>query len=92
MELRKAAQGKGLKLLSEDGIEKALAGITTVEEVARVCEEHMDLKASAAAAVELQPVIGAPGAAAPVMARKPQVKEADISQYSDKIANWLNRK
>ena len=36
-ELRKSATAHGLKTMKEDGIEKALKGITTIEEVFRVC-------------------------------------------------------
>ncbi len=36
-ELRKSATEHGLKTMKEDGIAKALKGITTVEEVFRVC-------------------------------------------------------
>jgi len=34
--LRHAARGKGMRTLAEDGLQKAAAGLTTVEEVMRV--------------------------------------------------------
>jgi len=37
-EIRRAAQPKGMKTLREDGLEKAVQGITSVEEVMRVTE------------------------------------------------------
>ncbi|MBU0693289.1 MAG: GspE/PulE family protein [Candidatus Omnitrophica bacterium] len=43
-DLRKKATDKGMRLLWEDGREKVLSGITTFEEIARVCEEKIELK------------------------------------------------
>jgi general secretion pathway protein E len=37
--LREAARRKGMKTLREDGFEKVLAGVTTLEEVLRVTQE-----------------------------------------------------
>ena len=37
-ELRGAAKDKGMRTLREDGLEKAAAGVTTIEEVLRVTE------------------------------------------------------
>jgi len=42
--LRKDAQAKGMRLLSDDGVAKALAGLTTIEEVSRVCSEQSEAK------------------------------------------------
>jgi type IV pilus assembly protein PilB len=39
-EIKKKAMESGMKTMRDDGIEKALAGITTVEEVLRVTEEE----------------------------------------------------
>jgi type II secretory ATPase GspE/PulE/Tfp pilus assembly ATPase PilB-like protein len=39
--LRKKAQENGMKLLSEDGLAKVLAGVTTLEEISRVSAEQM---------------------------------------------------
>ena len=38
--LRDAARKNGMKTLREDGLEKVLAGVTTVEEVLRVTQEE----------------------------------------------------
>ncbi|HNQ50878.1 MAG TPA: GspE/PulE family protein [Candidatus Omnitrophota bacterium] len=91
-QLRKKAQEKGMRLLSEDGLTKALAGITTLEEVARVCEEHIELKPSSQV-LELQPA--APGVTVtkkPGVAGKVVVKPTDMDDYQRKIANWLGNK
>ncbi|MDD4940887.1 MAG: GspE/PulE family protein [Candidatus Omnitrophica bacterium] len=91
-QLRKKAQEKGMRLLSEDGLTKALAGITTLEEVARVCEEHIELKPSSQV-LELQPA--APGvtvAKKPGVAGKVVVKPTDMDDYQRKIASWLGNK
>ena len=92
-QLRKKAQEKGMHLLSEDGLTKALAGITTLEEVARVCEEHLELKPSSQV-LEMQ---AAPAAAAAAQARPAQqgkidVKPTDMDDYQKKIASWLGGK
>jgi type II secretory ATPase GspE/PulE/Tfp pilus assembly ATPase PilB-like protein len=88
--LRQKAREKGMKTLSDDGVVKALQGITTLEEVARVCEEHIELKAAPAA--ELKPVAPAaqplPRAAAP----KVQVNTAQMEEYQKRIGNWLGGK
>jgi len=91
-QLRKKAQGKGMRLLSEDGLAKALAGITTLEEVARVCEEHIELKPSShvlemqQAAAEMTPPNKPAGPARVV------VKPTDMDDYQKKIASWLEGK
>jgi type II secretory ATPase GspE/PulE/Tfp pilus assembly ATPase PilB-like protein len=36
MALRRAAREKGMRTLAEDGLQKAVAGLATVEEVMRV--------------------------------------------------------
>lgn len=41
--LRKKAQESGMRLLGEDGLAKALSGVTTIEEVSRVCMEGSEL-------------------------------------------------
>ncbi len=88
--LRKKCQSKGMKILSEDGLAKVLAGVTTIEEVARVCEDHTTLKLVPEEPVELKRVSQVPSEAKPV--EKVQVKAADISEYGKRIANWLEKK
>jgi general secretion pathway protein E len=39
--IRRAAQEKGMRTLRDDGAEKVLAGVTTVEEVLRVTQEEL---------------------------------------------------
>jgi len=39
--IRRAAQAKGMNSLREDGADKLLAGVTTVEEVLRVTQEDL---------------------------------------------------
>lgn len=94
--LRRKAQEKGLRLLTEDGVSKALSGITSIEEVARVCEEQVELKPAPELA-ELKPFapqavpISPPGEkAAPKITA--EVKVSDIEEYERRIANWISRK
>ncbi len=89
--LRLKAREKGMKLLSEDGLSKALAGITTLEEVARVCEEHIELKSGISAA-ELKPATAVEAAAPAEPKRKMQVNPGDFEQYQKAIAGWLGGK
>lgn len=89
--LRQKAREKGMKLLSEDGLAKALAGITTLEEVARVCEEHIELKAGITAA-ELKPAAAVEPQGQAEPKRKMQVKPGDFEQYQKAIAGWLGGK
>ena len=89
--LRRKCQSKGMKLLSEDGLNKALSGVTTIEEVARVCEEHADLKpASEEEAAEFKPISQVPPQAK--TEQQVQVKPADITEYEKRIASWLGGK
>lgn len=91
-QLRKKAQEKGMRLLSEDGLAKALAGITTLEEVARVCEEHIELKPSSQV-LELQAAsVGVSISKRPGVAGKVVVKPTDMDDYQKRIANWLGNK
>lgn len=91
-QLRKKAQEKGMRLLSEDGLAKALAGITTLEEVARVCEEHIELKPSSQV-LELQAAsVGVSVSKRPGVAGKVVVKPTDMDDYQKRIANWLGNK
>ncbi|GAB4519903.1 MAG: hypothetical protein Tsb0010_04170 [Parvularculaceae bacterium] len=39
-EILEAARGRGMKTMYQDGLQKALRGLTTIEEVARVTREH----------------------------------------------------
>jgi len=89
--LRRKCQAKGMKLLSEDGLNKALSGMTTIEEIARVCEDHTTLKpASEEATAEFKPISQVLPQAKP--AEQVQVKQADIKEYEKRIASWLGEK
>ncbi len=70
--LRKKCQSKGMKTLSEDGLNKAISGVTTIEEVARVCEDHTILKPSSEETAEVKPILQVPSPARP--AAQVQVK------------------
>ena len=41
--IRRAAASKGMTTLREDGAEKLLAGLTTVEEILRVTQDDLGL-------------------------------------------------
>ena len=80
--LRKKAQERGMRTLAEDGLTKALKGLTTIEEVARVCEDRVDLK-PAPQEVKVEPFIpGAPSG----------VKPSDFDAYQKRAASFLNEK
>lgn len=88
--LRKKAQEKGMRPLAEDGVAKALKGMTTIEEIARVCEEHIELKP----AQEAKPgplLRSAPGEARG-QPEKVEVKTSDFDEYQKRVASWLSRK
>ncbi len=87
--IRDRARAKGMKLLREDGLEKALAGLTTVEEVSRMTDDRVDVK-PVAAVVEAKPMLA--GAAAEPRPLPLPVKAADIEAYQKKIAGWLAKK
>jgi type IV pilus assembly protein PilB len=87
LNLRNKSREKGMSLLSEDGVGKALAGLTTIEEVARVCEERVELKPTIQPA-EVKTATLEEKPAAP----QPQVKESDLADYQKRIASWLNDK
>jgi type IV pilus assembly protein PilB len=91
-QLRKKAQEKGMRLLSEDGLSKALAGKTTLEEVARVCEEHLELKPSSKV-LEMQAVASAVAVEKkPSSPAKLDLKSTDMQDYQTRIASWLGNK
>ncbi|MFC1592402.1 GspE/PulE family protein [Candidatus Omnitrophota bacterium] len=90
--LAKKANEKGMRLLREDGLEKALAGQTTIEEVARVCEEQVEIK-PAAKEVKLEPVVNpALDVSGAAVNSQVEVKAAEIQDYQKRIAGWLSKK
>lgn len=88
--LRKRAQEKGMRLLAEDAVGKALKGVTTIEEIARVCEEYVELKPTEPARAE--PFVkGAPAEIKPAFG-KVEMKASDFEEYQKRVASWLSRK
>jgi len=85
--IREAARKKGMRLLSEDGLEKALAGITTIEEATRVTEARVDIGAVGERAVEKKSA--AEGEQR--YAREPQNTEVNVDSYAQEIAGWVAR-
>jgi general secretion pathway protein E len=90
--LRNKSREKGMQILSEDGVNKALAGITTIEEVARVCEERVEIKKTEDSVVKVEPFIK-PAPLAQKFEPKPvEVKVSDYEEYQKRIASWLSNK
>jgi type IV pilus assembly protein PilB len=95
--LRKRAQEKGMRLLREDGLQKALTGITSIEEVARVCEEQVEVKAvSTEEEVQpfVKPALEIRSEAERVRPQAPKVtfEARDLEEYQKRIASWLSQK
>ncbi|MFH0858932.1 MAG: GspE/PulE family protein [Candidatus Omnitrophota bacterium] len=90
--LRNKSREKGMRVLSEDGIAKALAGITTIEEVARVCEERVEIKKTEESVVVVEPFIKPAPSAQKSEAKPVEVKATDYEEYQKRIANWLSNK
>ena len=88
--LRKKAQEKGMRLLGEDGIAKALGGLTSIEEISRVCEGQVDLKAATVTKVE--PFVKSGLTEIKIAPAKIDVKSSDFEDYQKRVASWLSRK
>jgi len=89
--LRNKAQEKGMRLLREDGVAKVLAGITTFEEVARVCEEQIELKPKPEI-TEVKPFVPTASVDTMVVPEKLEVKDQEVQDYQKRFASWLSRK
>jgi len=91
--LRIKAQEKGMRVLREDGLDKVLKGLTSMEEIARVTEDHIEIK-SAAAEAKVEPMLKSIGVEkeAPAPAAPVTVEAAELEQYQKRIASWLSRK
>ena len=96
IELREKARSKGMKTLKEDGVNKVLAGITSIEEVFRVTEERVEIK-KPVRIEEVKPMARALGEE-PKPAKK-EITSAPlggskdlIEDYQKKIASWLSKK
>jgi len=105
--LSKKAREKGMRTLREDGVEKALAGITSIEEIARVCEEQVEIKSDTTEQkVEriVKPEVDFDSkqkkevpevSEVSEVSEVPQVRRASasaIDDYQKRIAGWLSRK
>jgi len=86
--IRQAARNKGMQVLGEDGLEKALAGITTIEEVTRVTEARVDIGPGGKPGAEKR--AAADGERSD--AYKAQKAEVDIDTYAQQVANWSGSK
>jgi hypothetical protein len=81
-----------MKLLFEDGLEKALQGITTLEEVSRVCEERVEVKRSVKVE-EVQPYIPeVKEEKKEKIVEEPKAEPKDLEDYTKKIMEWLSKK
>ncbi len=92
--LRKLAVKKGMRLLWEDGREKVLKGLTTFEEVARVCEEKIEVVREEKPQVVTKQVDKVVHEDKEVIHRRRsvQVEVKDLEEYRARIARWLSEK
>ena len=90
--LRTKAQEKGMRFLRDDGLDKVLKGMTSIEEVARVTEEHIDIKHTPEAE-KVQPMTKPIGVEKEAPAPAPvTVDTSELEEYQKRIASWLSRK
>ena len=68
-----------MRTLGEDGITKAINGLTSIEEISRVCEGQVDLKAATVAKVEPFVKTGMPEIK--IAPAKIDVKTSDFEDY-----------
>ena len=90
--LRKISQEGGMQLLWEDGREKVLRGVTTFEEVARVCEEQVDLKP---VYTDIKPNVKVQKEVREEKVVKPKeivVDTQTLKEYQSRMARWLSDK
>ncbi len=91
--LRKEAQKNGTQLLWQDGREKVLRGVTTFEEVARVCEEQVELKAVHTDVTPNVKVKEEINTAEPVIKpREVKVDNKALEDYQTRMTRWLSGK
>ncbi len=92
--IRNKAKALGMKMLFEDGRDKVLKGITSFEEVARVCEESVELKAKPALE-EVKPYVSADEERLKkevIRSQEVKVDSKELSAYQQRIARWLSNK
>ena len=95
VELKKKAHKAGMRFLGEDGRAKALKGMTTFEEVGRVCEERVGLKKEEPedkkAERYVRPVQET-GLKPEQVKPEVSVDSKDLAEYQTRIARWLGEK
>ncbi|MFH1771779.1 MAG: ATPase, T2SS/T4P/T4SS family [Candidatus Omnitrophota bacterium] len=90
--LRKAALEKGMRSLWEDGRNKAISGLTTFEEVARVCEEQA-METRAADEIDIKPYVKEEiQAIGTVLPKDLKVDSKALEDYRSKMTRWLSGK
>jgi len=90
--LRSKAKEYGMRLLWEDGREKVLKGITTFEEVARVCEERIELKEEKETELAERYVEKKEEPAPKEKPTEIKVDTKELEEYRSRIARWLGKK
>jgi len=92
VELRNAACRKGMKTLFEDGLEKALQGVITLDEVLRVCEEKVEfIKKDAAADGGNTNFMTEEADEKARDTEKIDLAKEDIESYNEKIKSWISK-
>ena len=96
--LKKKAQEKEMRLLWEDGRAKVLQGITTFEEVSRVCDAQIDLAPNSQVVTqqtEIKPYVSLGKDDSGKKGSKPKiikVEDQDVEGYTNRMARWLSGK
>lgn len=88
IEIQQKARAKGMKLLFEDGLDKVLKGITTIEEVSRVCEEKVELPKKREL-FEVKPFRPQIDEKIPVSS---QVDREKLENYTKKFLDWIGKR
>ena len=81
-----------MRLLWEDGREKILKGLTTFEEVARVCEERIELKEEKETELAERYVEKKEERTFKEKPAEIKVDTKDLEEYRSRIARWLGKK
>jgi type IV pilus assembly protein PilB len=92
IQLRERAREKGMKILFEDGLEKALQGITTLDEVSRVCEEIAEPKGRDVEMVSVEPYLPQEEEKEVTVSMEHIPQPEEINRYTKKIMDWISRK
>ncbi|HDM08749.1 MAG TPA: hypothetical protein ENF97_01330 [Candidatus Omnitrophica bacterium] len=81
-----------MKILFEDGLEKALQGITTLDEVTRVCEEIAEPRARPAEIMAVEPYFPPEEEKGVKVAVEHVPQPEEINKYTKKIMDWISRR